>query len=61
MTLDELPPRFAPSALVGRRIRLSNGTRGRVGSITGAPITNREQLVLDSGAHGDLTGACADE
>jgi hypothetical protein len=61
MTLDTLPPRFAPSAIVGRTMRLANGKRGRVVGVTGAPVTNREQLVLDSGAHGDLPGACAEE
>jgi hypothetical protein len=61
MTLGELPPRFAPSALVGRKVRLADGTLGRVDHVTGAPVTNREQIVLDSGPHGDLSGACADE
>lgn len=61
MPLDALPPRFAPTKLVGRTLRLANGTHGRVVSITGSPVTNREQVVLDSGIHGDLAGSCSAE
>lgn len=61
MRLDALPPRFGPSAVIGRSMRLANGKQGRVASITGAPVTNREQIVLQDGRHGDLPGACADE
>ncbi len=61
MRLEALPARFAPTEVIGREMLLANGKRGRVVGITGAPVTNREQVVLDSGGHGDLPGACAGE
>jgi hypothetical protein len=54
-----VPPRFAPATLIGRRLRLANGTEGTVRRVTGAPVTNREQVAFDGGEHGDLAGACA--
>ncbi len=50
---------FSLKVLLGRRMRLSDGTEGVVQGLTGAPVTNREQLVLDGGEHGDAAGACA--
>ena len=46
------------AALVGRRVRLAGGAEGSVKNVLGAPVTNREQLVLDTGARGDAAGAC---
>jgi len=59
MTVEEELPRFAGPAVIGRRVRLAGGAVGRVREVLGAPVTNREQAVLDGGERGDLAGACA--
>jgi DNA-directed RNA polymerase subunit RPC12/RpoP len=52
-------PRFAAGALVGERVRTSNGAEGIVRRVLGSPITNREVLVLDTGVQGQVPGSCA--
>lgn len=50
---------FAATHLVGHEIRLSDGSTGNVARVLGAPVTNREQFVLDDGSRGDAPGSCA--
>lgn len=63
MTLDEDTaadlPRFAAGALVGQRVRTSSGAVGIVRGVYGAPVTNRESFVLDTGERGNVAGSCA--
>ena len=50
---------FPATALVGQQVRLADGTVGAVAKVLGAPVTNREQFVLDDGSRGDAPGSCA--
>jgi DNA-directed RNA polymerase subunit RPC12/RpoP len=52
-------PRFSATALVGERVRTASGAVGTVRGVFGAPVTNRESLVLDTGDQGHVPGACA--
>lgn len=56
-TLERIPA----TALVGHDVRLADGSTGVVARVFGAPITNREQFVLDNGSRGDAPGSCAVE
>ena len=51
-------PKFAGGALVGRRVRTASGAEGIVRKTSGAPVTNQEQLVLDTGDYGTIAGSC---
>lgn len=50
---------FPASDVVGQKVRLSDGTTGTVARVLGAPVTNREQFVLEDGSRGDAPGSCA--
>jgi hypothetical protein len=56
---DAVNPRFSAEALVGQRVRTAAGVEGIVRRAQGAPFTNRETLVLDTGDFGNVAGACA--
>ncbi len=52
---------FPATDLVGHRVRLADGSLGAVARVFGAPVTNREQFVLEDGSRGDAPGSCAVE
>lgn len=50
---------FPATDVIGQVVRLSDGTTGTVAQVLGAPVTNREQFVLEDGSRGDAAGSCA--